>query len=80
MAKPAWPPGMRASALFGRSSNQQFFSIPRHTEIEPDAHVFLRPTQSEAVMLEFGDLLAFEPDGVVHRWPVLERQLRPLDG
>lgn len=80
MAKPAWPPGMRASALFGRSSNQQFFSIPRHTEIEPDAHVFLRPTQSEAVMLEFGDLLAFEPDGVVHRWPVLERQLRPLEG
>ncbi|MBS2018129.1 MAG: alanine racemase [Deltaproteobacteria bacterium] len=73
MARPAWPPGLRTSALFGKSSNQQFFSVPRETALEPDAHVFLRPTQSEAVMLELGDLLAFEPGGAVHQWPVLVR-------
>lgn len=80
MARPAWPPGMRASSLFGRSSNQQFFSIPRDTALEPDAHAFLRPTQSEAVMLEFGDLLAFDASGAGHRWPVLVREARPLAG
>lgn len=76
MAQPVWPPQLRANSLYGLSSNQQFMSVPSRTQIGPDDFVFLRPTQSEAVLLEFGDLVALESDGSIERWPVLEREVR----
>lgn len=75
MVEPAWPEDMRVSTMYGLSSNQQFMSIPRDARIAPDDHVFLRPTQSEAVLLEFGDLLAFDASERVHRWPVFSREV-----
>jgi hypothetical protein len=36
-----------------------------------DDFVFLRPTQSEAVLLQFGDLAVVRGERVVERWPVL---------
>jgi D-serine deaminase-like pyridoxal phosphate-dependent protein len=35
-----------------------------------DDFVFLRPPQSEAVMLQFGDILVLRKGRVVDRWPV----------
>jgi D-serine deaminase-like pyridoxal phosphate-dependent protein len=32
--------------------------------------VFLRPTQTEAVLLQFGDLLAVRGGKIVDTWPV----------
>jgi D-serine deaminase-like pyridoxal phosphate-dependent protein len=32
----------------------------------------LRPTQSEAVLLQFGDLVALRDRKIVERWPVLQ--------
>ncbi len=37
-----------------------------------DDHVFLRPTQSEAVMLQFGDLVVVRGGRIVDSWPVLQ--------
>ena len=37
-------------------SNQEMMNGPDHTAVEVDDYVFLRPTQSESVMLQFGDL------------------------
>lgn len=37
-------------------------------------HVFLRPTQSEGVMLEFGDLLCVRAGAIVDAWPVFTQQ------
>jgi D-serine deaminase-like pyridoxal phosphate-dependent protein len=34
--------------------------------------VFLRPMQSEAVLLQFGNLLVLRGETLVDRWPVLE--------
>jgi D-serine deaminase-like pyridoxal phosphate-dependent protein len=31
--------------------------------------VFLRPNQSEALFLQFGDLLVYEDGKIVDRWP-----------
>jgi D-serine deaminase-like pyridoxal phosphate-dependent protein len=76
MADPAWPPTMRSSRLYGLSSNQQFMSVPKHVAVSVDDYVFFRPRQSEAVLLEFGDLLALDANGTEHTWPVLERQAR----
>ena len=78
MATPEWPPGLKASALYGLSSNQQLFTIPSKRALEADDHVFLRPDQSEAVLLQFGDLLAFRGDEAIDEWPVLKNELSSL--
>ena len=75
-ARPAWPQGLRGSALYGPSFNQQFYTIPRGSALAVDDFVFFRPLQSEAVMLAFGDVLLIDDDEVRETWPVLS-QRRP---
>jgi D-serine deaminase-like pyridoxal phosphate-dependent protein len=70
-AKPESPPGLQTSGLYGRSSNQELLTGSSAVELKPDDQVFLRPTQSEGVMLEFGDLLVVRDGKIVDRWPVL---------
>jgi D-serine deaminase-like pyridoxal phosphate-dependent protein len=36
-----------------------------------DDFLFLRPVQSEAVLLQFGDLVAIRGERIEQRWPVL---------
>ena len=42
----------------------------RAVGLQVDDQVFLRPQQSEAVLLQFGDLLALRGGRIVERWPV----------
>ena len=70
MAEPCWPEGLAESATYGVSSNQQMFTVPRSSDVDIDDYVFLRPTQSEAVMLQFGDLLIVRGDRHLGNWPV----------
>ncbi|MGH8529367.1 MAG: DSD1 family PLP-dependent enzyme [Nevskiales bacterium] len=70
-AKPESPPGLRVNALYGRSSNQELLTGSSQVELAVNDHVFLRPTQSEGVMLEFGDLLVLRGGKIVDQWPVL---------
>lgn len=70
MAEPCWPAGLKPSALYGRSSNQELLSAPSGTGLKPGDWVFLRPRQSEAVLLQFGEMLAVRGDRVEARWPV----------
>lgn len=65
------PVGLRGNGLYGTSSNQEIVNGSRLTQLAVDDHVFLRPTQSEAVFLEFGDILALRGGEIVDRWPVL---------
>lgn len=65
------PRGLRGNALYGRSSNQEIVNGSAATALVPDDHVFLRPWQSESVLLQFGDLLAVRGGAIVGRWPVL---------
>lgn len=74
MARPVWPEGLRANPLYGLSSNQQMMCVPRQAAVGPEDCVFLRPTQSEAVLLQFGDLLAVRGEQVEARWPVLQQE------
>jgi len=73
LARPVHPRGTRANAMYGVSSNQQMFMIPSDTVLSVDDYMFLRPTQSEAVLLEFGDLIIVREGRVVDRWPVFRR-------
>lgn len=65
------PAGLRGNGLYGTSSNQEIVNGSRLTQIDVDDHIFLRPTQSEAIFLEFGDILAVRGSQIVARWPVL---------
>ncbi|KZL19855.1 hypothetical protein PsAD2_01677 [Pseudovibrio axinellae] len=71
LAEPYYPSGTKCSSLFGRSSNQEMYELPRDSNLKVDDYVFFRPTQSEAVLLQFGDIAAFDGTNIVDRWPVL---------
>lgn len=71
MAKPDYPQGMDSHRLYGLSSNQQLMTIPAASDIAVDDWAFFRPTQAEAVLLQFGNL-CIARDGVLReQWPVL---------
>ncbi len=67
------PPGLRNNTMYGRSSNQEMVNGSAAVALEVDDYVFLRPTQSEAVMLQFGDLVVVRGGAVVASWPVLRQ-------
>jgi D-serine deaminase-like pyridoxal phosphate-dependent protein len=69
LAQPASPPGLQFSNLYGRSSNQELLTGSASVRLQPDDYVFFRPTQSEAVLLQFGDLLVYESGEITERWP-----------
>jgi D-serine deaminase-like pyridoxal phosphate-dependent protein len=64
------PPGLQPNGMY-ISSNQQGYNASDSVTIGVDDFIFLRPTQSEAVLLQFGDLVAVRGDQIVARWPVL---------
>jgi D-serine deaminase-like pyridoxal phosphate-dependent protein len=69
LAKPVSPPGLEYSDLYGRSSNQELLTGSASVQLRPDDYVFFRPTQSEAIFLQFGDLLVYENGEITERWP-----------
>lgn len=71
LADPVSPPGLQASGLYGPSSNQQVMVASDSVELQADQLVFWRPRQSEALLLQFGDLLVFDGQRITGAWPVL---------
>jgi D-serine deaminase-like pyridoxal phosphate-dependent protein len=70
MAEPESPPGLQSNSLYGRSSNQEMVNGSNAVELGVEEQVFLRPTQTEAVLLQFGDLLAVRGGKIIDTWPV----------
>ena len=70
LADPVDPPGLEYNKTFGRSSNQEMLNGGPDLSIQPDEFVFLRPQQSEAVFLQFGDIAVYEDGAIVDTWPV----------
>lgn len=71
LAKPLSPDGLQYSRLFGRSSNQELLTGSNRIDLKPDDTVFLRPDQSEALFLQFGDLAVYDGGEIAERWPTL---------
>ena len=68
MARPVFPPGLRENRLWGTSSNQQFFELAASDGIAEDDFVFLRPTQSEAVLQQFGPIAIYRRGRIEGWW------------
>lgn len=71
MAEPVFPEGMKTNGLLGLSSNQQFMGLPADSAARSGDYAFLRPTQSEAVLHQFGPIAVLSQGRIVDRWPVL---------
>ena len=72
-----WKAKMASPRVVGepiyRSTNQTPISASADIDLEVDDYMFLRPTQSEAVMLQFGDLLPVTDGAIAGRWPVFHQ-------
>ncbi|WP_082814508.1 alanine racemase [Collimonas fungivorans] len=65
------PRGLLEHPMMGYSTNQQFVNGSAATALAPDDYVFLWPTQSEAVMLQFGAMVILRQGKIIDYWPVL---------
>ena len=69
-AQPVDPPGLRYDSSFGRSSNQEVLVSGQAIDMQTDDFVFLRPTQSEVVLGQLGDIAVFDGERIAARWAV----------
>ena len=70
LADPVHPRGLRYSRLIGRSSNQEILVSSGPVEAAVDDMVFLRPRQSEAILLQFGPLVVVSDGKVERTWDI----------
>lgn len=66
-----YPPQTAMNTIFGPSTNQSMVNTAAKIDLEIDDFMFLRPTQSEFVFLQFGDILAVRGGEIVEEWEVL---------
>lgn len=67
-----YPEGIKQNAIFGASTNQTMLNAPPAAELEVDDFVFLRPEQSEFVLLQFGNLLTVRAGEILEEWRLLK--------
>jgi D-serine deaminase-like pyridoxal phosphate-dependent protein len=65
-ARPVSPPGLRFSSLYGGRS---MLAGSARVDIAEDDFVFLRPTESEGVFLQFGDIAVYDGQEIAAWWP-----------
>lgn len=65
------PQGLFDNGLYGKSSNQAIVNGSHRVPLKVNDQIFLRPTQSERVLLEFGDIGVVSNGQLVDWWPVL---------
>lgn len=71
MAEYESPTGLRGNSLFGTSTNQEFINCSNNVNVNVDDHVFLRPDQSEAVFLQFDDIITIRNKRIQDTWQTL---------
>ena len=65
-AKPVSPRGLAWSRLWG---GRTLLTGSRRVSLDADDFVFLRPTESEGVLTQFGDIAVFDGEAVSAWWP-----------
>ncbi len=70
-ATPVSPKGVSLNPVFGRSTNQEMYNGSSAVNLQQDDWIFMRPNQSEAVFLQFGDIAVYRDGKIVDHWPIL---------
>lgn len=60
MANYVYPDQAHTHVLYGRSSNQELINVPKNCDTQVYDFVFLRPTQSEAIIPQFSNLMLYQ--------------------
>ncbi|HEY5072744.1 MAG TPA: alanine racemase [Caulobacteraceae bacterium] len=68
-ARPVSPPGLRFSPLYG---GRAMLTGSARVELDQDDFVFMRPTESEGVFLQFGDIAVYDGAEITQRWPTFK--------
>ncbi|TGK87937.1 alanine racemase [Leptospira noumeaensis] len=68
LAKKESPQGLFDNSLYGASTNQGILNGSRATGLQPDDYVFYRPTQSEKVMAEMGEVVLIRNGNIFGTW------------
>lgn len=76
-AKPVFPESSEQVALFGSSSNQELYGFKQSESLKVDDIMLFRPTQSEAVLLQFGEIALLRDNKIEQWWPVLNHGDNP---
>ena len=70
LASPCFPEGSKRASIFGHSSNQEMYELKGDHKIKTDDYLFFRPSQSEAVFLQFGEIAVYEEGSIIDWWPI----------
>jgi D-serine deaminase-like pyridoxal phosphate-dependent protein len=65
-ARPVSPPGLRFSTIYG---GRAMLAGSARVELAQDDFVFMRPTESEGVFLQFGDIAVYDGQEISAWWP-----------
>jgi D-serine deaminase-like pyridoxal phosphate-dependent protein len=65
-ARPVSPPGLRFSPIWG---GRGMLEGSARVKLAEDDFVFLRPTESEGVFLQFGDIAVYDGSEIADWWP-----------
>ncbi|PJZ44929.1 alanine racemase [Leptospira brenneri] len=68
LAKKESPKGLFDNNLYGTSTNQGILNGSLATGLKPDDYVFFRPTQSEKVMAEMGEVVLLRKGKIIGTW------------
>ena len=74
LATPCYPQASKRANILGHSSNQEMYELEDDSSLAMDDFFFFRPTQSESVMLQFGELAVYEDGKIVENWSVFEAE------
>jgi D-serine deaminase-like pyridoxal phosphate-dependent protein len=74
LATPCFPESSKRSNIFGISSNQEMYTLPTDSQIKMDEYLFFRPTQSEAVFLQFGKIAVYDEGSIIDWWSVFHSE------
>lgn len=72
LASPYYPPAAKLSKVLVPSSNQEMYELPDDVNLKADDFLFFRPSQSEAVLLQFGNIALYNQGKIEHWWPVFD--------
>lgn len=72
LASPCYPADAKRSFVLGHSSNQEMYELSHDCGLDVDDFFYFRPSQSEAVLLQFGELAVFDGHSICQWWPVLD--------
>ena len=79
LASPCFPADSQRSTIFGSSSNQEMYELKDNHTIKVDDYFYFRPSQSEAVLLQFGKIAVYDNGKIIDWWSIFHPETTTVD-